>query len=285
MEAALRRHQVNGRALTARLEDRAGLERELSKLRPPAQITYIHLAARVSVPACESDPEAARHINVTLAQATAETVIGWAANIGSEVRIIYVSTGHVYAAQPVGSRIVESAETSPRSVYADTKLAAEHALAALAEAHSVPLMVARVFGLVAPRQAPNYVLPALIRRAHERDVADIPGLDYSRDYLDARDVCDDLLLLAVTRWQARPSIVNVCSGVPVTIRELLAAALNAVHPQGAPRLLAQATAAPGRPDDVPWLVGDPTLFAQLTGAVPQRTPLVKTIADAVAQAP
>lgn len=268
-------------ALTARLEDQSGLVAELSQLDPRGAVTFIHLAARVSVPACESDPSGAYNTNVLLARATVATVLGWAARHGASARVIYVSSGHVYAAQEAGSRVTEDAPTAPRSIYAQTKLAAEQELLSLASRHDVPFLVARVFGLLAPRQAPNYVLPGLIERARTGHLDGIPGLDFARDYLDARDVCENLLLLASAPWPDTSPVVNVCSGVAVTIRELLRRVMEVVDPTRADNVTRDATAAPGRPDDIRWLVGDPSRFIHLTGSLPQRIPLSRTVADAI----
>jgi nucleoside-diphosphate-sugar epimerase len=235
----------------------------------------------VSVPACESDPAAATRINVTLAESTVATVLDWAHRRRASAKVIYVSTGHVYAAPQAGARLSEEAATLPRSVYAQTKLAAEQVLTALTAAHEVAFLIARTFGLVAPRQAPNYVLPGLIERARSGRLDGVPGLDFARDYLDARDVCDDLLRLTRVPWPDRPQIVNVCSGVPVTIRELLLAVLHETNPLRAEESALGATPAPGRPDDVPWLVGDPSRFIGLTDAPPQRIALSTTVADAI----
>jgi nucleoside-diphosphate-sugar epimerase len=269
-------------ALTARLEDTAGLEAELDELDPRGTVTLIHLAARVSVPACESDPSAAYNINVSLAQSTVATVLDWALRRDAKARVIYVSSGHVYAAQPEGIRASEEAPTLPRSVYAQTKLAAEQALGPLALGRGVPFLAARVFGLLAPRQAPNYVLPGLIERARSGRVEDVPGLDFARDYLDARDVCENLLSLASVRWPVKSLVVNVCSGIPVTIRELLRTALYEIDPERADEMARNARPAPGRADDIRWLVGDPSRFIHLTGRPPQQIPLARTVADAVA---
>jgi GDP-4-dehydro-6-deoxy-D-mannose reductase len=268
-------------ALSARLEDQLGLETELSQLDPGGAVTLLHLAARVSVPAAESDPPDAYNINVLLARSVVQTVLDWAARHRATARVIYVSSGHVYAAQPDGSRVTEEGPTLARSVYAQTKLAAERELRTLASGRQVPLLVARVFGLLAPRQAPNYVLPALIERVKNGHLDGIPGLDFARDYLDARDVCENLLLLAVAPWEDAGLVVNVCSGVAVTIRELLRAVLKQIDPDRADDAARLATAAPGRPGDVAWLVGDPSRFIGLTGDFPQRIPLSKTVADAV----
>jgi nucleoside-diphosphate-sugar epimerase len=268
-------------AISARLEDQSGLLAELSQLDPRGAVTFIHLAARVSIPACESDPLGAHTTNVVLARSTVETVLEWAHRRHATLRVIYVSSGHVYAAQPDGSKVAEGARILPRSVYAHTKRAAEEELLALASSRGFPVLVARVFGLLAPRQASNYVLPALIERAKNDDLDDIPGLDFARDYLDARDVCENLLLLAAAPWPDSSPVVNVCSGDALTIRELLRAVLEAVAPARADDMIRQATAAPGRPDDIQWLVGDASHFVHVTGSLAKRIPLSKTVADAV----
>jgi hypothetical protein len=79
-------------------------------------------------------------------------------------------------------------------------------------------------------------------------------------------------------------IVNVCSGVPVTIRDLLRAVLTEVGGNRARGGARSASAAPGRPDDLQWLVGNPTRFIDLTGNTPQRIPLSRTVADAIKDA-
>ena len=280
----LRDAGVRAHTLTARLEDQAGMRAELSRLEPSPTVTFIHLAARVSVPACEADPQGAYVTNVTLAHATVATVLDWGARHHVSVRVIYVSSGHVYAAQAEGTRLSEDAPTLPRSIYAQTKLAAEEDLLGLASVRSVPLIAVRVFGLLSPGQAPHYVLPALIQRAKTGSLARIPGLDVARDYLDARDVCEDLWLLASADWPRDVSTVNVCSGRPIRIRDLLKIVLREISPDHADALAERATAAPGRPDDVRWLVGDPGRFLALTGRAPARIALATTVADAVRSA-
>jgi nucleoside-diphosphate-sugar epimerase len=268
-------------ALRARLEDSAGIRSELDSLRTDKPITFVHLAAMVSVPACEADPARARSTNVTNAVAALESVIRWALHRGSPLRVIYVSTGHVYDAAPVGSRIGEESKLLPRSVYAQTKVEAEGRFAEISRASGVPLAVCRVFGMLAPVQAPNYVLPGLIDRVRERRVGGVPGLHHVRDYLDARDVARCLAMLGSVPWPESVSVVNVCSGVPMAIRELLAEVARRVDPPNAEALVSEATPAPGRPDDLPWIVGDPGRFVEITGSHPQSTPLNQTVADAV----
>ena len=132
-----------------------------------------------------------------------------------------MSTGHVYARQALGVRVSENDGVDPRSKYAATKLEAEHALIEVACARRVPLLIARVFGLIGLGQPPNYVLPNLIRRVLAADIVGVPGLDNVRDYRDTRDVCDGLLRLVSVPADADVAVVNVCSGEGVSIRSLM----------------------------------------------------------------
>jgi nucleoside-diphosphate-sugar epimerase len=273
---------LSGHALVSRLEDQDALSVELRDVPSVSDVTFVHLAARVSVPACEADPDGAYRTNVSDALRTLETVSAWARDRGAPLNAILVSTGHVYAAAEVGRRLDEASGVAPRSVYASTKLAAERLLCKMASDTGTPLLIARVFGLVAPRQAPNYLLPSLIHRVRTGDVGAIPGLDSVRDYLDARDVCADLMALAlVPVWGNQ--VVNVCSGTGVSIRDVLACVAAEVDPKHADQLMHRATAGKSRPDDIPWLVGDPTRFRAMTRTDPQRITLTDSVAAAVAE--
>lgn len=272
------------RAIAARLEDEEALATELESLGKPPVVNFIHLAARVSVPICEADPIGTHEINVVSAARVLDRVANWASKLGVPLRVVYVSTGHVYAPPDVGSRVNEDAPTSPRSVYARSKLEAEAVFRDRAARLDFPLVIARVFGLIAPGQPPNYVLPGLIARVREQRLDGIPGLDMVRDYLDGRDVCRDLVALSRSPVVANP-IVNVCSGEPTTIRDLLAAVLLASGREDGSSFAATIKAAPGRADDVRWLVGDPARFVLLTGIQPRSIPLEWTVRDAVSAAP
>jgi nucleoside-diphosphate-sugar epimerase len=120
-----------------------------------------------------------------------------------------------------------------------------------------------------------------VRRVAVDDLTSVPGLDYTRDYLDARDVCLALLRLAASAWPGSATPVNVCSGRPRTIRELLRAVLDVMDPRRAAERADAAGCAPGRPTDLAWLVGEPRRFIELTGAHPATIELADTVRDAV----
>jgi nucleoside-diphosphate-sugar epimerase len=278
-----------GVSLRARLEDRVALRGELAAyagLVKARAIWLVQMAAKVSVPACEQDPAAAHQTNVRDTLETVHAFASWARAQGAQPHVLYVSSGHVYATRADGQRIAESDPLAPRSVYAHTKLVAENALSEQAARDGQPLIIARVFGLLAPKQPANYMLPGLIRRVRQHDLAGVPGLSFYRDFLDARDVCRVLLQLcqqtqAASNVAADGDIVNLCSGEPVQLRSIVERLVQLIDPEHAVDLLATLSEAPGRNDDVPSIIGDPTrLQARLRGPI-RTISLDQTLQDAV----
>jgi GDP-4-dehydro-6-deoxy-D-mannose reductase len=285
---AISRFEIQGRALQARLEDTEALNRELSlydsHITRDDPIFLVQMAALVSVTACEQDPEGAFKTNITDTVQTVRTFVAWARRLGASPLVIYVSTGHVYKAPVDRIPVTEDHEVLPRSVYAKTKLQAEMLLKELSEQLEVPVLVGRVFGLIAPQQPSHYVLPGLIRRVQMQTLANVPGLEYQRDYLDSRDVCDALARLCTVRqaWETdRFNIVNICSGKEVSIRQILEETILALRSERQADLLQDLSAGPGRCDDVPWLVGSCAKLERITGTVVQQISLQQTIRDAI----
>jgi nucleoside-diphosphate-sugar epimerase len=266
-------------ALGARLEDDAETAAELAAIgsgREPACL--VQLAARASVAACERDPEGARRVNVDAVAARVERFLRWCEQTGRAAAVVFVGTGHVYAPKP-GALCGEDDRVAPRSVYATTKAEAEERLGSLCASFGAPLVIARVFGMIAPVQPATYLLPSLIHRVRGGDVGAIPGLRCVRDYLDARDVSRALLGLA-SRSSEAPRVVNVCSGEGTSVREMLEMVIRRMRGDDASALLAAVGEAPGRADDVPWLVGDPQRLRAIIGP-PRTIDLRTSIDDAV----
>ncbi len=280
--------------ISSRLGDTTGLEAELARMQiePGSPVTFVQSAAMVSVRDCEEHPAAAFDVNVTRTMATIGAVVEWAAGHDSALRVVFVSSGHVYEAPDPGSRLTESAPTQPRSVYAQTKLEGEERVAALIGDHDLDLVIGRVFGMISAGQRPEFLIPGLISRIRRGDVAAVPGLNYIRDYLDARDVARHVASLAVdpiaTLHEEGELLVNVCSGEETRIGDLLDALLALSYPSDT-RLLAETRrrvgSAPGRPSDIEWSVGDPAVLAQVTPGPIRSIPMPQTLADAHAEQP
>lgn len=278
---------MTSHSLASRLGDTAGLSDELDRLtiESGAKLTLIQSAGIVSVARCQNNPAEAFDVNVTRTEATVHGFLQWAADHDITPSIVLVSSGHVYAAPERGRRVTELSPTDPRSVYAETKLEGERVIRTRAAAHGIDLIIGRVFGMLAPDQPPDSLLPRLIERVRSGDLASVPGLDYVRDYLDARDVARHVGTLAARDGRRNHAVVNICSGEETRIGSILNELLALRGQQDSASLeeaAKQVSAAPGRPTDIPWLVGDPSLLSELIAGPIRSIPISDTLAEAVA---
>ena len=287
--ASLVKLGIEGQALRSRLDDTNALIRELAlnpeSILPNEPVFLVQMAALVSVTACEEDSAKAFKTNVTDTLETARTFVRLAKQLDAAPVVVYVSTGHVYKAPSERKPVTEEHELAPRSVYARTKLEAEERLKELADQLDFRLLIGRVFGLIAPRQPSHYVLPGLIRRVQTATLANIPGLEYCRDYLDSRDVCDALAQLCTMPASKLVfvGVINICSGKEISIRRLMEEIILVVQPDNQQEMLSRLSPGIGRPDDIPWLVGNCDRFQALTGRRPQRISISQTIREALSE--
>lgn len=289
LRAALVVDGLSATQLGSRLGDAGGLTDELGRLHIEggSSLVLIQSAGMVSVGECEENPTRAFDVNVTRTTDTARDFVEWSIDRNIAPGIVFVSSGHVYAPPEPGERLAESSPTQPGSVYAQTKLEAESRMLDIAGVYGIGLAIGRVFGMIGPDQRPHYLLPGLIRRIRDHDLSEIPGLDHVRDYLDARDISRHLASLAslASDNQNRSVIVNSCGGEPIRIGDLLDQLLE-IHFVADREALDEArntvSAAPGRPSDVPWSVGDPSLLSQLVPGPIRAIPIEDTLTDALA---
>lgn len=97
------------------LESVDDLARSIEEIAPHA---VIHAAGLTSVERCESEPELAHHVNVTLADNVAKAC----AIVGA--KLVHVSTDHLFSG--LNSLVDETHPVSPINVYGKTKAEAEY---------------------------------------------------------------------------------------------------------------------------------------------------------------
>ena len=133
------------------------------------------------------------------------------------------------AARPLGWELVdEDARLDPRSSYAASKLAQEHYASAWARQAGGAVIALRyhnVYGPGMPRDTPYCGVAAMFRSAVERGEPPRVFEDggQMRDFVHVDDVARANLLAAATRSATLPGALaayNVCSGQPVSIREV-----------------------------------------------------------------
>jgi GDP-4-dehydro-6-deoxy-D-mannose reductase len=142
----------------------------------------------------------------------------------------------------------------------------------------IPVIVARAFNHIGPRQAPSFVAPsiarqiALIEAGRLEPVLTLGNLEPKRDLTDVRDT---VLAYAALLDRASPGQpYNVCSGRGIAVSELVEALVSRARTH----VRVEQDPARFRAHDPPLLVGDRRRITADTGWTP-RIPFEQTVDD------
>jgi GDP-4-dehydro-6-deoxy-D-mannose reductase len=192
-------------------------------------------------------------------------------------RVLVIGSAAVYRPAPEGA-FDETSAIGPTSPYGVSKLAQEMTAIQAFTVHAQPVMVARSFNHIGPRQSPNYVAASFARQIAMIEAGQMPAemlvgnLEPRRDLMDVRDTVR--AYRAMMRRGEPGRVYNVCSGEAHAIRELLdgllAHASIAVEVKVDPARL--------RPVDQPLLMGRLDRLTQETGWRPEIA-WTQTLAD------
>lgn len=205
--------QPNTRVLSVELlGDPALLDRLIGAVRPDV---VIHLAG-LAGPGCEARAEEARMRNVRF---TADLARAAAAH--GVARFVFSSTSAVYHQDRLAPTR-EDENVDPRSVYGQTKLAAEAALAELAPAWDTAFVALRIFNVYGAGMDAS--LCERLRGSIPAQPVRLSGWDnFYRDYLHADEVARALVLAArADRPGGTHDVLNVGSGVACSTADLVA---------------------------------------------------------------
>lgn len=222
--------------------------------------TVVHLAALHHIPSCERDPRRALDINVLGFQ----SVLDACRSTGCQ-RVLLASSGAVYAWTE--GALTEQSPTAPRDVYAASKAANEHQLAAWAAATGGSGQIARMFNVIGPGDPNGHLIPDILGRLQTGSRTPVAlrlgNLDTRRDFVDADDMAAGLAMLATRGWPETPGIVvrNLCSGQEYGVTDI--ATLLARH-MGV-TIEISSDPALRRANDRPSQLGDPTATLKAVG--------------------
>lgn len=198
---------------------------DINKLEAELRGTEIvfHLAALISGQDSLREPERYLETNVT----GTLRVLDVAARVGAR-RIILASSSTVYGNPPSASGTAspdrhEAMVPQPLTVYALSKLTAEHLLNVFAPIRQVSHTSLRLFNVYGPRQKPDHpyanVTCKLAHAAATSREFDVVGDgEQTRDFVFVDDVVTAFMTVAES---ARKPVYNVGSGVACSINELV----------------------------------------------------------------
>ena len=147
--------------------------------------------------------------------------------VGGVERVLIASSSFAYGAPPPGGRpVCETDALAPTTPYGASKVASEAIALQWGRSTGVDVVVTRAFQHTGPGHVGPYALSDWAKQlAAGATEIRVGNLDVARDYLDVRDVVTAYVSLILTGRAG--CAYNVASGVPVTMRTLLQALIEA----------------------------------------------------------
>jgi UDP-glucose 4-epimerase len=268
--------------IRADLRDQDEIARALQEHRPEA---VLHFAALTIAPESVRDPASYWRVNacgtINLLDAMRDAGVGI---------IVLSSTAAVYGS-PAVTPIVESAPLAPINPYGASKLAAERAVIAYAEAYGLRGAVLRYFNVAGAvddigedHRPETHLIPnALDAAAGRRDALQVFGSDFPtadgtavRDYVHVDDLIDAHILALdhLAREAGSLEPLNLGTREGASVLEVLAA-VERITGRNVP-----AIQSPSRPGDPPILVADSSRARAILGWEPRRSSLETMVASA-----
>jgi len=141
----------------------------------------------------------------------------------------------------------------PNSTYAVTKAAATHYCQFVARSRYVNAVVLRLYSVFGPYERPTRFIPTVIVRGLEGRLPPLVDPDTTRDFVHVDDTVEALILAASKKGLPRGTVLNVCSGVKTSVRDVVTVAKALLPISKEPDW----SSMPARPWDTKTWVGDP----------------------------
>lgn len=177
-------------------------------------------------------------------------------------RFVGIGTCLEYALEP--KPLDESQPTRPTRLYAVTKLALATVLDRLRDTTGMSVAWARLFYVYGPREDERRLVPSVLRSLLSGAPTRVTEGGQVRDYLHVSDVAGALAALASSTVEGP---VNIGSGSPLSVRDLVVAAARAVGRED----LAEFGAVASDPRDPSYVCADNRRLVREVGFTPQVT--------------
>ncbi|MFL9865222.1 GDP-mannose 4,6-dehydratase [Paraburkholderia fungorum] len=174
-------------------------------------------------------------------------------------KLLIASSANVYG-NVTSDAIDETFPVTPVNHYAASKAAMETMVRTWFD--RLPILIVRPFNYTGRGQASNFLVPKIVEHFARREPAiELGNIDVARDFSDVRYVASAYEALLDSEAAASET-VNVCTGTPYTLREILSAASDLTGHE----IEIQVNPAFVRQTDVKMLAGSP---AKLRSLVPK----------------
>ncbi|MEI6985822.1 MAG: NAD-dependent epimerase/dehydratase family protein [Rhodospirillaceae bacterium] len=207
------------------------------------------------------------------------TELAIATNVGATAKLIEIAAKHgvgrflhigTCSAYGGGDELIdETAPLAPRGIYAATKAAGALIALERGAACGLPLLVIHPFSMYGPLEGIHKFVPMVMTHCLESRPLDLTSGEQKRDYIYVGDVAEACLMLATIDDFPAGEVINVGSGISVSLRSFGDAAARMV---GNGEQWLRWGRLPRRPDDIGLLVADTGKLHRLTGWRPSTHP-------------
>ncbi len=209
----------------------------------------------------DSDPEIMLEGNVNLVMNLLLAIRQWKIR-----QFVHAGSCSEYGLPMGREPLTEQHPLHPISLYGAAKAASVLYGSALSARFNIPFVTLRLFGVYGIGEGPRRLMPYIIDHLRRDEPVDVTPGEQVRDYLYIDDVVEAFLRAANSGdHRERPGIYNVCSGMPVSVRDVGETVAKAMDK---PPQLLQWGKRPYRPDEPMWMVGDNRRFVEATGWSP-----------------
>ena len=172
-------------------------------------------------------------------------------------QVLVMSSGAVYG-DAGGSLTSEKVTPRPASKYASSK----HLMEGVAREFfsELDIGILRLFNFTGPGQNEKFLIPKIVSAFRDKEAKiSLGNVDIFREFNDVRDF--SAIIERLMKCEISSRIINVCSGRPIGITEVMAimSELSGQHP------VIEQEAALMRAGEIRTLSGDPSLLFDITG--------------------
>lgn len=207
----LKESRIQEVAYSADIRDRKSLEYAIREYQPDA---IIHLAA-IASPVHNNITEI-YDVNV---KGTENLLEAARANMKQRGRLVLVSTAGIYGNQ-ASEVLTEDLPYNPMNHYSFSKMVTE--ILSKQYVNDLDIHIVRPFNIVGTGQNSQFLIPKLVEHfARKEPQIKLGNLDAVRDYVSVEFCAQVMLKLALSK-KSLPDIVNICSGVGHSCRQVIA---------------------------------------------------------------
>lgn len=147
-----------------------------------------------------------------------ENILKSLSSVGKKTRFIFISTAGVYGNQDTDC-LSEDLCPKPVHHYGMSKFCSERVVHNFRDI--VDYTIIRPFNIIGEGQSADFIVPKLSRAFAAREaVLRLGNIDVYRDYIDIEEACS-IIAHIVFENDSIGEVYNLCSGVPVSLKELL----------------------------------------------------------------